>query len=276
MINLRLFIYFGIVAAARAPLSATINASDLLTNSPFVHAKVLIGQGANGETAQQYVFHGVCKLGDDVLINISDTVKKKAYWIKTGETQDDINVVSYDAESKKVSILVGSRDYTLDLSKPKVVAAVKTPAGPNQNMFPPPPPGGNPNNSPLRRIHRVRRPGSIPPMPPSMNFNDPNFQRSLRQNGVPAGDATGNEDSSSSSIRSSSGSSSTASSTSGIDASITANDAASLAASADAGTSTTPPSSIPSSPPSYVPEMPESVRTMIESGATPSNDNSSN
>lgn len=227
----------GIALAAYSPLSSAIDATDLLANSPFVHAKIVPGQGGAG-TAQQYVFRGICKLGDEVLVNISDTVKKKTYWIKIGETAEDIKVISYDEETKKVSIIVGARDYVLELSKPKVatpqvVAAKPDNAKKEQSKLP-------------RRVKRTRRTGSIPSSPPNIDFSNPNFPKNINPN------ALGSSGGSTTVIKSDSSDS---------DSSTESDDSDS--------SSSTPPTTIPGDPPSYVPEIPSGVKEMMNSGNIP-------
>lgn len=256
MIKTRLFICLGIAIVANSQLSASINASDLLTNSPFVHARIVPGQaGAAGDSAQQYAFRGICKLGDDVLINISDNVKKKTYWIKTGETEGDIKVVSYDDESKKVSILVGSRDYSLDLTKPKLVTP-KVMLDPNQNRL-----SNDQDRAKLpHRVKRVRKTGSIPLPPPSFNLNRKDLPKALSSgNNTSTGDTVENT----TVINNRSGSS-------------TSNDSETIESSSGAEDASTPPTTVPSAPPSYVPDIPDSVRTMMESNSLPGTNNSSN
>jgi hypothetical protein len=255
MKHMRLFLYVGIAVATQTPMYAVIDASDLLANSPFVHAKIAPGTQGTGET-QPYIFRGVCKIGEDLLINISDTAKKKNYWIKIGDTEGDIKIVSYDGESRRVSILVGARDYTLDLAKPKMQTVSKNQTGTTETA------STNNNDNPLRRIRRTRRPGGgMPPIPPPPFMNG-NFRRDNMppNGGVPPWTQNG-ADSNNPTTRNAEAVRSTnptaTSSSSGTDNS------------SSTSTDDTPNSLPPGEPPNYVPTIPDSVRQMMESNNTP-------
>jgi hypothetical protein len=252
MIHKGIGLAIGVALAAQTPLSAVIDATDLLTNSPFVHAKVAPGQAGAAATAQQYVFRGMCKMGEDILVNVSDTVKKKTYWLKPGETSEDIKVVSYDNDAKKVTIVVGSRDYVLELAKPKVLSVQAAPATNTK-------PEINKNQPDIqRRIRRVRRPGPIPPAPPNVNFNDPNFPKNFDPNSFDVG---GSNRRNIININSSDGADNSTNHS---------NNSANTEEASSNGTATTPPTTIPGDPPDFIPVVPDSVRLLMESNTVPS------
>lgn len=250
-----IYLALGVALAAQAPLCAAIDATDLLTNSPFVHARIVPGQAGAGATGQQYVFRGVCKLGEDILVNVSDTVKKKTYWLKTGETQDDIKIVSYDAEAKKVSMLVGSRDYMLELAKPKVQTPQVTPAGEKKVT--------DDKSQPevRRRFKRVRRPRVRPPAPPTLNFNGSNSPNNLISINAGTGGRNGN--------MLPNGSPNSGNNSIDDNSNNTLNEDE---VNSSENIPSSPPSIVPPPPPNYIPELPENIRQMIESGAVPNSE----
>ncbi len=148
---------------ARAALSVT----DLVANSPFVPT----GWSPNSKTpanagGEQYVFRGMYSLGEDTFVCISEA-SGKSTWVRVGETSGAIRAVAYDTSSRKATIQVGSREMTLAMPKP---AESASPVGlavnsqernrPRNLVTPPLRPGS-------RTLNRMQR-ANIPP-PPWMN-----------------------------------------------------------------------------------------------------------
>ena len=244
--NKRILLSLAIVSTACSQLGAAIDATDLLNNSPFVRAKAPQGQ-AGGATGSQYVFRGICVIGGETMVNISDEAAKKTYWIKTNETAGDIKVVSYDEKDKKVSLLVGSRDYTLEMIKAKTqdttVKAAQPIQKPNENK---------PRDT--RRIRRIRQSGSIPPPP---DINDPNLPPELRGPNGPWGAHGRNAR--------------TGAAAQGNDSSANPSDKANSLTDTTNNSNSEPPTNVPPPPPSFVPELPESILNQINNGTPPSN-----
>jgi hypothetical protein len=239
--------------------AAALSVTDLVANSPFVptgwspNAKTPAGTGG-----EQYIFRGVYSLGEDTFLCISDTSSGKSSWVRLGETSGLIKALSYDSTSLKATILVGSREMTLSMPKPRdnaspVGVAVNSQERDKKRVMPPMRPGA-------RNLARTR--ANIPP-PPWMDRGQTGTAGN-RQTG--RWNSSGTSSSSESGDSGNSGSGDTGSETGG--------------STTNPGDTTTDPVEstdpgddlgVPPSPPSGIPSIPDSIRQMIENGTAPDN-----
>jgi hypothetical protein len=228
---------------AAIPLRAEIDASILLADSPFVpEGWSTGGKGGLSDASQQYVFKGVYSIGEDTFVSISDSRSDKSDWIRIGDTKNGIKALNYDSLARKATILASGRELTLEMPKPKgnpiPAGAVVNSLAKNRNV----PPGDISG----RRNPRERRILSTPPW--ANNGKASRSSSKLKK--------TAQNTKSSSSDNSSSGSSGSSDSSS--------------SGGSDTGDESSDTSTVPASPPSYVPTIPDNIKTMIESGQSPS------
>jgi len=245
--KIRTFIISTSILLAAIPLRAEIDASILLTDSPFVP----VGWSPNGkglmDASQQYTFKGVYSIGEDTFISIANSSSGKSDWIEIGETKNGVKALSYDQDSRKATIVASGRELTLEIPKSKGNSA---PVGAAVNSL------ARKKNAPVGDAspHKNPRDRRMLATPPWANKNG-------KASGTVAKANKTSKNQKSSSASSSDTSSDTGSSDTG----------SSDTGSGDTGSgdeTTTP--SIPAAPPSYVPTIPSDIKTMIESGQAPS------
>lgn len=92
--------------------------------------------------AGAHEFTGVIVVDKSVLINLTDTQKKRSFWINVGKSSDGIEVTTYDPKKDQVTVRIGGEAKTLALKQPAIAArsgnAVATvPVAPNVPLPPP-------------------------------------------------------------------------------------------------------------------------------------------
>jgi|GEM_PF-5585462 len=262
MIRTAIILGLASLSLIQTELPAADNISDLIKNSPFIPegwtpnaTQMRSGASVN----QQYIFKGIYTIDEEIYVDIVEGSSGKGTWIRVGDTDGKIRVVSYDMVTNKVVIVADGRELSLEIPKP---------------VANPSPVGLAVNSMARQQKIRANRPGNLPntrralrPLPPPPGWANIRKANAAARRNISIGG--GSRSSSSGGTTTNDDSLDTGSDT----GSNTNNDTDTGSNPVDDPVEETPetPIEAPPAPPNFIPSIPPELQHMINNGTSPEN-----
>jgi len=114
----------GLILSAAFALTATVFAQKAGRQSPFLPPQSAAPAAA--AVSGTHEFTGVIVAGKSVLVNLTDTQRRRSFWIAVGQTVDGIEALGFDPKAENVTVRLNRETKTLALKQPSVAASSGT------------------------------------------------------------------------------------------------------------------------------------------------------